>query len=243
MFRLKEGEAFYMWPESEEEWWYVEPLDLENNADGGYVLKDQISAYFLDEDISCACLKEKEKPLIHLQDNSGSIVVCGSMLQRQTKEKIIAQGFQVISCSGQKQLAYYGPTETCSVYIRDESLVVESLKKLPTGPNWEIKRLPISRQVLSNRNLSKRELVAKPIVSEEQALAFLSELQSFKGKGYDNEADYRTILLKLLSAGLAGHQEAANIIQNADQYFGFEFSTYFFAQYANAKALIDWKNK
>ena len=242
--RLKEGQKFKYWPEDESSWWYVETIVDHDDPISGFVYKSKIQPYYPAKQLNhCDCLNGVQ-PVFSHQIGNQQIVICGELLQRNQLGEIIIRNFSVINCESATQLAYYGVAETCKVSLVDKRLNIISLKKLPVGDKWEIKRAPISSQILQDDlTLSQREIVVDTRISNVQTEEFLAELVTLKDKGFIKDTPYPLILLKLLSAGLAGNSAASDLLREADSFFGFEVKMQYYREYNLAIALLDWIEK
>ncbi len=241
--KIEEGYKFYYDKDLSENWWAIE---TELGGKKGYVHKSRISNYYEDKG-ACQCEiydnKTDELPNLNFKIGIKSGVVCGYLLQRNSKYKIKIAEFSITDCSTGTMIEFFGALQTCYVEIQPNKLKITELTRLPFGKDWNWIETPLSKSFIeldSGNNLvhSKSIPVLNYKLESTTIENFLLDIEKRKGKGYYDELE--TTIGGLLKCALNGNDEAKKILFDFDNYIGFVLDGAYREFYNESIAIYKW---
>ena len=200
------------------------------------------------KEISCKCFdgigsSKDDTPILELNFSSGQrISICGFLDKEM--EGIIISEFNVFECNSGKPLAEYDATQICRIIEKPDTLLIQELKYLPTGKNWDWNLIQIAEQIITTKDkkifVSEKKLkLEKFNIDENEATLFLNSLK--KGKGYSNEWELEIGKLEALT--ILGNEKAKYILENYENFIGKETDGAMAETWKDAKSTASWVKK
>lgn len=174
--------------------------------------------------------------------NGHSISICGFL--DKEKEGTIISEFNVFECKTGKSLTEYDATQICRLFERKDSLIIQELKYLPTGKNWDWNLIQIGEEIITinDNNIFTSGIMPKLekfAIDDNDAKIFLTTFT--KGKGHNNDWELEIGKLEVLT--LLGNEQAKYLLANYDEYTGQETDGAERETWKDAKATTEWINK
>ena len=190
----------------------------------------------------CQCFdgigaSEKDTPiLIYEFSNGKSISICGY----QDSELNISE-FNVFDCQSGKSYVEYGAMENCEIKTKKDTLIIQLLKFLPTGENWNWESVQIAEQVFTTDLNEIKVLDIKPkykpiSIESKQQSDFLNSLK--KGQGFGN--NWENDLGKLEVLSILGNKKAWEILKNYEEFTGVKTDGALAEQWGSAVSTVSW---
>jgi len=185
---------------------------------------------------------EKDNPLFVFDFSNGkSISICGFKDSELQTDFLNISEFNVFDCVSGKSYAEYGAMENCIIKTKQDTLIIQLLKFLPTGKDWKWISVQIAEQIitidLNEIEVSKIKAKYKPIFINSNIQAdFLSSLDRGKGFGENWEDD----LGRLEVLSLLGNEKAWEILKNYEIFTGEQTDGALAEQWKDAISTVEW---
>lgn len=178
--------------------------------------------------------------------NGQKLIVCGYEQQKISDNEILISEFDIFNCQTKKSLVQFGAVDLCRIVHKEDKVIINKLKKLPAGKNWEWINISIGVQELGEKNgdIYITQLVPnfkKLKIDSKLIEEFFQQVSFLKGKGYSNK--FEEIIGKLEVLSLNGNSQAYSILMNFEEYFNFKPDGAIAEQWKDALATVNWTKK
>jgi len=198
-----------------------------------------------DKDNSCKCFdgigskKGDTATLVLNFTNGPSISVCGFVDKEM--EGLIISEFNVFECKTGKSLTEYDAMQICRLIEKKDSLIIQEMKYLPIGKNWEWNLIQIGEEVITTKDHKTFTTGNKPKLEEitidnNIAKIFLNSIK--KRRGHSNEWELEIGKLEVLT--LLGNERAKYILENYEEFIGKETDGAERETWKDARATTEW---
>lgn len=203
----------------------------------------------LNSNILCECfdgigsIKGDEPILLSSFSNGKLTAVCGFYDKKMKEPGLIISEFNIFDCETEKALVEYGAIQICRIKEGKDSIIIEELKYLPAGNNWEWELIQIAEQIVTLKNQNLVALEVRPkyqkikldLGSQTQ---FLNSIK--QGEGINENWEEELGKLELLS--LNGNAKAWKILKNYEEFKGGQTDGALAEQWKDALANVEWIN-
>lgn len=192
----------------------------------------------------CECFNgigatQGDKPIYDYSfSNNQSIAICGYQ-----KEAVISE-FDVFSCKDGSSIAQYNALQNCKIEFKEDTIEITELKHLPSS-NWEIKLLPIKKELIvlienAIKAQGQTPYFIQPDISIEQQNAFLDEITNTKNPELQKDWNWEMIVAKLEVLSLMQNPKAEQTLLEIQTLTNHTFDGAVMEQYKHAIANIEW---
>lgn len=201
------------------------------------------------DDTVCKCFNgigasEGDEPaLLFTFSNGNSTAICGYVEEDLLLEGLIISEFNIFECKSGKSLVEFDALQTCRITEAEDKLIIEELKFLPIGKNWNWEFIQIAEQIIimQDHNLlvnSSTPKFTQVDIDKTQQSEFLNSITQNEGIGNDWENE----LGKLEVLSLLGNEKAWQILRKYDNYKSEIPDGAAAEQWKDAMATVEWIN-
>ena len=198
----------------------------------------------------CKCFdgigsSKNDDPVLTYQfDNNKSVNVCGFVDKEMSQEYPIVSEFDVFDCETGKSYVRFGALEICRLKQNKNELVIQQLRYLPIGTNWNWELIQISEQTITPKGNQLKVSDLKPkvdayTINATQAEEFLNSLENEKSF----ETNWEENIGKLEALSIIGNKKAWDKLINLETITGLKFDGALSEAWKSAIENVKWIKK
>ena len=183
-----------------------------------------------------------DEPILRSSFSNGKLTaMCGYYDKEMKEPGLIISEFNIFDCETEKAIVEYGAIQICRIKEGKDSIIIEELKYLPAGNNWEWELIQIAEQIVT---LENQKLVALDVIPKFQKIKinlgsqtqFLNSIK--QGEGINEKWVEELCKLEILS--LNGNAKAWKILKNYEEFKGDKTDGALAEQWKDALANVEW---
>jgi len=197
--------------------------------------------------LDCECFdgigsSKGDKPVTNISFSNGIILtICGYQEEHERGESAKVSEFDIFDCQNGDVLATYDALQQCDIHTKLDTLIIDELKYLPVGENWQWEYVTIAKEVFYPEgkivvSYGQMPFLGKIEIDEETQRAFTSELKVAQGYPSDWEEE----LGKLEVLALIGNPTALEVLKNYEGFCGEPADGALAEQWKSAVATVEF---